>query len=98
MNPYLVAVAALLGALATAIPGLIQQAIVPNKVVTAIITAIIAAAGVAVSFNYSGATSPIAYFIAFLSGAGVGTAGVFTATGSAKATLKRQQLTKAPKK
>lgn len=90
MNPWLIAVAALIGALVTAIASLVQNPIVINKVVTVVVSAIIAAAGVAVSFNYSGVTAPIGYFIAFLAGAGVGSGGALTATISGKVGLKRR--------
>ncbi len=73
MNVILVAVAAFIGGIVTALLGWIetQEPFNPKKFMSSVIRSIVGGIGIAVAFNYTGFAVPIAYLIAFLSGAGV---------------------------
>ncbi len=79
MNILFVAVASFVGAMAVALLGWSQQdPPVPfeaRKFAGSIIRGLVAAVDIAAAFNYAGATSPIMYLIAFLSGAGIDAGG-----------------------
>jgi hypothetical protein len=73
INILWVAVAAFAGGMATALIGW-AEASTPwdwRKFSSSLVRSLVAAVGIAAAMDYSGATAPIIYFLAFLSGAGV---------------------------
>jgi hypothetical protein len=73
INILLVAAAAFIGAMATALSGWAEQNtdFDIRKFLPSLIRSLVAAVGIAVAMDYSNATVPLVYLFAFLSGAGV---------------------------
>jgi hypothetical protein len=86
MQVIYIAVAAFLGTMVVSLLGWLKsgEAFIPRKFAASLVTAVVAAVGFAVAYQYSNALTPIDLGVAFLGGAGVdavrkGAAGSITA-------------------
>jgi hypothetical protein len=73
INVIGVSLAAFLGGIAIALIGWLEQGTSwdTKKFVASLVRSLVGGIGIAAALDYSGATSPIVYLLAFLSGAGM---------------------------